>query len=217
MKNVFFVLISLFIMTACEPGVYFEEPQPIDGKTEKKFNRKYIGKYKSSSTKGAFLEITKTNIITEHFWKEQYTIDGIDTMPNFEWKGDDLFHYGEAQKFTQNGDTIILDKYTKEVVFDVNEDILKSYKKMYFLNEKHSSGWNVKKLMLNSKKNVVVSKISSKDEIDNLEQITTVEAVMHDDTSTAVDYYKVKPTDDEFDDILNGSFFTVEDVYIRIE
>ncbi|MFK7947618.1 MAG: hypothetical protein AB8G11_08515 [Saprospiraceae bacterium] len=217
MKNVFFVFVCLFIMTACEPGVYFEDPQPIDGKTEKKFDRKYIGKYKSSSNNGAFLEITKSNIITEYFWKEEYTKDGIDTMPNFEWKGDELYHYDESQKYTRRGDTIIIDKYSKKIVFDVKDDILKSYKKMYFLNQEYDSGWNVKKLVLNSKKNLVLSKISSSDEIEHLEQVTTVETVMHSDTSESVDYYKVKPTDNEFDDIIDGSFFTVEDVYTRID
>lgn len=217
MKNVFFVFVSLLLITACEPGVYFEDPQPIDGKTEKRFNNQFIGKYKSSSTQGAFLEITKTDIITEYFWKEEYTTNGIDTMPNFEWKGDKLYRYGELQKYTRNGDTIIIDKYSKEIIFDIKDDILKKYKKMYFLNQKYDNGWKVQKLMLNSKKNLVLSKISSSDEITNLEQVTTVETVMHDDTSGNVDYYKVKPTDDEFDDILNGSFFTVEDVYIRIE
>lgn len=218
MKNVFFVLISLFILTACEPGIYFEDPQPIDGKTQKKFNNKYIGKYKSSSTKGAFLEITKSSIITEYFWKEEYTTTSIDTMPSFEWKNDKLYYFNEPQKFTQKGDTIIIDKYSKDVVFEIGEsNLLKSYKKMYFLNTEYDYGWKVKKLMLDSKNNLVISKISSNDEIEHLEQVTTVETVMHDDTSGSVDYYKVKPADDEFDDIINGSFFKVEDIYMRIK
>lgn len=217
MKNVFFVLVSLLIITACEPEVYFEEPQPVDGKTEKKFSKKYIGQYKSSSTQGAFLEITKSNIITEYFWKEQYTTDGIDTMPNFEWKGEQLYRYDKPQKYTRKGDTIIIDKYSKEVVFDVKDDVLKNHKKMYFLNKEYNNGWNVQKLMLDSKRNLILSKISSSDEIEHLEQVTTVETVMYDDTSGNIDYYKVKPTDDEFEDMIDGSFFTVEDVYVRID
>jgi len=217
MKNIFFVLISLFILTACETEVYFETPQPINGKTEKKFHRKYIGKYKSSSTQGAFLEITKSNIITEYFWQEEYTTDGIDTMPNFEWKNDKLYRYDELQKYTRNGDTIIINQYSKEIIFDTKDDILKNYKKMYFLNKEYSDGWNVQKLMLDNKDNLILSKISSSAEIEQLEQVTTVETIMHNDTSSSVDYYKVKPNDKEFEDIINGDFFTAEDIYIKID
>ena len=218
MKNLLFVFAAVLSLTACEaPNVYFENPQPVDGKVERKFEDKYIGKYKSSSMQGVFLEVKKKSVISESFWIEKYLLNEIDSIAEFEWKGDDLYYRGELQKYLRQQDTIEIEKHSREVVFDLKDDVLKSYKDMYFLNQKDGDFWEVQKLMLDNKGNLILSEISSVDQMDKLGQVTTVDSVLQNDTSEMVDYYIVKPTDKEFDDIINGTFFTVEDVYVRIE
>lgn len=218
MKQLLFVLVVLSIMTACEQAnVYFESPQPADGKVEQKFDKKYIGKYKNSSYEGVFLEVQNQSITSEYFWKEKYISSEIDSIAAFEWKGEVLYYQGEPQKYIRQQDTIEVEKHSKEVIFDLKNGVLKSKNKAYFLNRQDGDFWEVQKLMLDSKGNLILSEISDIEEMNKLGQVTKVEPVLHNDSSQTVDYYVVKPTDREFEDIVNGTFFTVEDVYIRIE
>ena len=218
MKQLLFVLVFLSIMTACEQAnVYFESPQPADGKVEQKFDKKYIGKYKSGSYEGVFLEVQKQSITSEYFWKEKYLSSEIDSIAAFEWKGEALYFQGELQKYVRQEDTIEIEKHSKEVIFDLKHDLLKSKNNVYFLNRQDGDFWEVQKLILDSKGNLILSELSDVEEMDKLSQVTKVDSVLHNDSSETVDYYVVRPTDSEFDDIVNGTFFTVEDVYIRIE
>jgi hypothetical protein len=50
-----------------------------------------------------------------------------------------------------------------------------------------------------------------------LQQVTNIDSVMVDDTSNNVRYYKANPSEKEFEAIMNGSFFKVEEVYVRVK
>ena len=95
MKNLLIVFGFLMLFIACETPLYFEEPQPTNGKTEKKFNRKYIGRYQSTDDKGAFLDIEKDKITTEYFWTAKKTKYALDTLQSYEWKNDKLYYNGK--------------------------------------------------------------------------------------------------------------------------
>lgn len=218
MKNLLIMCGITFLFMACETPVYFEEPQPLKGKTANQFSKKYIGKYKSATKKGIFLEIQKTKILTERFWKRTLTKTALDTLSGYEWRNNDLYYYEKRQETTIKGDTVLIHKHSKDTYFTVDEThVLKSYKGSFFLNQEYLNGWEVQKLGFSSKNKLVLSEISSNDEIEHLQEVTEVDAVMYSDTSDNVKYYKLNPTDKEFDDILNEGIFTVEDIYIKIE
>lgn len=203
---------------ACETPIYFDEPQPTNGKTEKSFDKKYIGRYQSTSEKGAFLEIEKNKVFSEWFWEVEKTKAALDTLEGYVWKGNQLFYHDALQNTTIKGDTVIINGNSKEVLFTIGRNgVLKSYQKMYFFNTRFDGGWEVKKLHLTTYNKLILSEISTKEEIDFLQRVTDVDSVMVDDTSDNVRYYKVNPSEKEFEDIMNGSFFTVEDIYVRVK
>ncbi|MFT6149393.1 MAG: hypothetical protein ACJAUH_002084 [Saprospiraceae bacterium] len=50
-----------------------------------------------------------------------------------------------------------------------------------------------------------------------LNSLTEIDSIMVSDTSDNVKYYKANPTKSEFENILNGDFFTVEDIYVKVK
>jgi hypothetical protein len=218
MKHLLIVFGFLMLFIACETPIYFDEPQPTNGKTEKVFDKKYIGRYQSTSEKGAFLDIKKNKIIAEWFWEVEKTKAELDTLEGYVWKNDKLYYHDKLQNTTIKGDTVVINGNSKEVLFTIGKNgILKNYNNMYFLNNRFEGGWEVKKLHLNHQNKLILSEISTKEEMEYLQEITKVDSIMVDDTSQNIRYYKANPSEQEFEDIINGSFFTVEDVYIKIQ
>jgi hypothetical protein len=218
MKNLLVAFGFLMLFMACETPIYFDEPQPTNGKTEKGFDKKYIGRYQSTIEKGAFLDIEKDKVTGEWFWEVEKTKAALDTLDGYVWKGDALFYYDKLQNTTVKGDTVIINGNSTEVLFAIGKDgVLKKYQKMYFLNHRFNSGWEVKKLHLATNDKLILSEISTKEEMEYLQQVTNIDSVMVDDTSNNVHYYKANPSEKEFEAIMNGSFFKVEEVYVRVK
>ncbi len=217
MKNILIYFCFLIVLAACEPPVYFDSPQPSNGKVEQTFNKKYVGRYKSTTADGVFLEVSEEKVISERFWEVKQTRAAIDTLEGYKWRKDQLYYNNELQKITIKDDTIVIHGHSKKMIFEnQGNNVLKSYKGMFFLNEEYEPGWKVQKLHLTTKNKLILSRISSAEEIELMQELTEVDAVRQNDTS-GVQYYKVNPSEDEFNDILDGSFFTVEDIYIRVD
>jgi hypothetical protein len=70
---------------------------------------------------------------------------------------------------------------------------------------------------LSTNDELILSEISTKEEMEYLQQVTNIDSVMVDDTSNNVHYYKANPSEKEFEAIMNGSFFKVEEVYVRVK
>jgi hypothetical protein len=70
---------------------------------------------------------------------------------------------------------------------------------------------------LTTNNKLILSEISTKEEMEYLQQVTNIDSVMVDDTSNNVRYYKANPSEKEFEAIMNGSFFKVEEVYVRVK
>ena len=218
MKYLLIVFGFLMLFMACETPIYFDEPQPTNGKTEKSFDKKYIGRYQSTSEKGAFLDIEKDKVVGEWFWEVEKTKAELDTLEGYVWKNDKLYYNNKLQNTTIKGDTVIINGQSKEVLFLIGKNgVLKNYQNMYFLNNRFDGGWEVKKLHLSQNNKLILSEISTKEEMEYLQEITKVDSIMVDDTSKNIRYYKANPSEKEFEDIMNGSFFTVEDVYLKIK
>jgi len=218
MKQLLILFGFLMLFIACETPLYFEEPQPTNRKSEKKFDRKYLGQYQSASDKSTFLDIEKNKITVKRFWEVKRTKADLDTLGGYEWRNDKLYYSGKIQNTTIKGDTIIINGTSKEVIFKIDKNsVLKKYQKIYFLNENFRSGWEVKKLQLTNENKLILSKISTKEEIKYLNSLTEIDSIMVSDTSDNIKYYKANPTKSEFENILNGDFFTVEDIYVKVK
>jgi hypothetical protein len=214
--SVILILVATFI--ACETPIYFNEPQPSNGQELKQFPQTLLGRYQSATQSGRFLIVKKNKIISEWFWTTHLTRQEIDTLESYEWRGNALYHYNERQQYTEKGDSIIINGKGSEVTFEISkESVLKSHQGHFFLNEQFDGGWEVRKMYWNAESSrLLISKIRTKSELESLRTVTALDSVMLDDTSQQVRYYKVNPTESEFEDIANGSFFTVEDVYTKI-
>jgi hypothetical protein len=218
MKHLLIVFGCLMLFMACETPIYFDEPQPTNGKTKKSFDEKYIGRYQSTSEKGSFLDIEKDKVVGEWFWEVEKTKAALDTLEGYVWKNDKLYYNDKLQNTTIKGDTVVINGNSKEVLFTIGKNgVLKNYQKMYFLNNRFDGGWEVKKLHFSQNNKLILSEISTKEEMEYLQEITKVDSVMVDDTSKNVRYYKANPSEKEFEDIMNGSFFTVEDIYVKVK
>ena len=99
MKNILIYFCFLIVLAACEPPVYFDSPQPSNGKVEQTFNKKYVGRYKSTTADGVFLEVSEEKVISERFWEVKQTKSkGLGVFAKKEIKKGSL-NYGKNYRY----------------------------------------------------------------------------------------------------------------------
>lgn len=209
MKNLTILLLALLLISCREPLVQFSETQPENSRSLKFFPNKLIGNYYDSESE-IDLEITNSMIIKKSTLKDTFNVKVLSEVEVL--KGDTLVNTKTFEKtFVKKlNDTLFTNVLFKDTIFSINkENVLKKMKGYYFLNIKHSeNNWVVKKLYL---KNGLLNlnDISTKEEIEMLEEITETKK---DSSETFV----IKPTKKQFREFVKKNGFSKGEIFIKI-
>jgi len=221
MKKTSFIslIILLLAFSSCIQELNFEEPQPTENKNETKFKNKFRGEYLCIED-SSILVIDKNKITQNWDIETKLTKTQIDTISELELK--DGLLYIENNELPLNvdflGDTAVVSYKYKEIIFNISdEELLRYFKGIYFLNYKQSeNSWNVKTLSFNKDGFLTINKIyANEDEIKKIKDLTNIEETI-DDEGTIIDY-TVHPTRKELKEILKSNLFKEGKTFIKIK
>lgn len=204
---IFGILIGL-LFSGCEPPVLFNEPQPADTKSLSEFPGKLQGEY--LSTEGnALLKIDNRLILCIYDYDQKAHKNQLDSTIKI--TGDTLFNLSDSSKtFVRfEGDSLVAHYHSEDTLFYIsNQNVLKKFKGYYFLNFGDTTHWYVNKLFL-SKGILSINTISTKDEINNLREIT--------ETTSDTTSYNFKPTKKQFKEFIRQDGFKDSAHYVRLK
>ncbi len=203
----FGILIGLFF-SSCEPSVSFNEPQPTDTKRLNEFPRKLQGEYLNKDG-NPFLKISDKLILRIYDYGQKAHKNQLDTTVKI--IGDTLIDLSDSSKYfiRFEGDSVVILYHSEDTLFYIsNLNVLKKFKGYYFLNVGDANYWYVNKLYL-SKGILSINSISTKDEINNLREIT--------ETTSDTTSYNFKPTKTQFKKFIKQDGFKASEYYVRLK
>lgn len=203
--STFIILTSLF---ACQPPVTFIEPQPADTDNLSEFPKRLQGQYIS-------LEDNSTLKISDNLIQRIYDFDNkvhpnqLDSTTRL--SGDTIINLitNERNLIKRDGDSLINRVHYIDTLFQMNYDnVVRKFKGYYFLNTRYDkTSWEVKKIQL-LKGQLVISSISTKQDIENLVEIT--------ETATdTIPPYKFTATKKQFKKFIKNDGFRNSEIFVK--
>jgi len=205
------ILISLFSCNGGEPPVTFNEPQPPDTDNLSKFPDRLQGQYLSLENNSTLVIGDKLiqRIIDYDIKIHTSELSQLDS--NLRLSGDTIINLttNTREVVKRDGDSLVFNTNHVDTLFQMDYDnVVRKFKGYYFLNKRYDrEGWEVKKIEL-SKGKLVVSSISTKQDIDNLKKIT-------ESTQDTVAPYKFKTTKKEFKEFIKNEGFSDSETFIK--
>lgn len=201
-----FILVGLF---SCEPSVTFNEPQPVGKKALLEFPKSLTGEY-ISLTDSSTLKIQ--NQIIERIYDRNYKIAKSELDSNYKIVGDTLIDLTSNEKtdFVEIGDSLQIHIYNVDTLFQISDsDVLKKFKGYYFINSLYEEGrWEVRKVK-STKNQIIISSISTENEIKNLQEITEA-------PQDTIPPYSFKTSKKQFKEFLKQGGFAEEEIFVRV-
>lgn len=205
-------LISTFIiltsLSACEPPVTFDEPQPTDTDNLSKFPNRLQGQYLSLADNSTLLISDK---LIQRIYDYDYKLHPKQLDSTSRLVGDTVIDLktNERTLIKHDGDSLVTHIHYIDTLFLMNYDnVVRKFKGYYFLNTRYDKeSWEVKKIQL-SKGQLVISSISTKLDLDNLKEITET-------TLDTVPPYKFTATKKQFKKFLKADGFSDSETFIR--
>lgn len=217
MRNLFVIVLAVFLLlsqTACEM-VYFDQPQPVDGKLLSSFPKEYRGTWKHEQNT---LTIDKHSIKQTSFEIIKIAIAEADTSSSwlkkdkviYKFEGDHL-EYKAA--YTIVSDTIIIHKPQEFEEHSLGQNIiLKKVKKYLILNIKESNGmWQIVHIEKTKQGYILLKLLNNKKLVetigkDKLTELTSPELDLNSEESRDYYYTNLLTKDDIIELIEAGSF-----------
>lgn len=201
------ILSSLF---ACSEylSVTFDEPQPIDTDNLTKFPNRLQGNYIS-------LADTSILVIGDQLIQRIYDFD-LKIHPsqldsNQRLSGDTIINltFNTREIIKRDGDSLVTNIHHIDTLFQMDQgNVVRKFEGYYFLNKRYDDkGWEVKKIEL-SKGQLIVSSISTKQDIENLKTIT-------ESTKDTVAPYKFRTTKKQFLEFIKNEGFSDSETFVR--
>ena len=200
------ILTSLF---ACNhPLVTFNEPQPTDTDNLSKFPYSLQGQYLSIAD-------NSTLVIGEKLIQRIYDFD-LKIHPsqldsNSRLSGDTIINLttNTREVVKRDGDSLVTHIHYIDTLFLMDYDnVVRKFKGYYFLNKRYDKkSWEIKKIQL-SKGQLVVSSISTKQDIENLKAIT-------ESTQDTAAPYKFATTKKQFKEFIKNDGFSDSETFVR--
>ena len=200
------ILTSLF---ACNhPLVTFNEPQPTDTDNLSKFPYRLQGQYLSIAD-------NSTLVIGEKLIQRIYDFD-LKIHPsqldsNSRLSGDTIINLttNTREVVKRDGDSLVTHIHYIDTLFLMDYDnVVRKFKGYYFLNKRYDKkSWEIKKIQL-SKGQLVVSSISTKQDIENLKAIT-------ESTQDTAAPYKFATTKKQFKEFIKNDGFSDSETFVR--
>jgi hypothetical protein len=201
-------IIILTSLVACAPPVTFNEPQPTNTDNLSEFPNRLQGHYLSSADSSALIIDAKT---IQRIYDFDYTIHSSQIDSNSRLSGDTIINLttNTREIVQRDGDSLVTHINYIDTLFQIDYDnVVRKFKGFYFLNKRvDKESWEVKKIEL-SKGQLIVSSISSKEDIENLKTIT-------ESTQDTVAPYNFAATKKQFKEFVKNKGFTDSEKFIR--
>jgi hypothetical protein len=201
-------IIILTSLVACAPPVTFNEPQPTNTDNLSEFPNRLHRHYLSSADSSALIIDAKT---VQRIYDFDYKIHPSQIDSNSRLSGDTIINLttNTREIVKRDGDSLVTHINDIDTLFQIDYDnVVRKFKGFYFLNKRHDKdSWEVKKIEL-SKGQLIVSSISSKEDIENLKAIT-------ESTQDTVAPYNFAATKKQFKEFVKSKGFTDSEKFIR--
>jgi len=199
------ILTSLF---SCQPPVTFNEPQPTDTDNLSKFPNRLQGQYLSLADNSTLVIGDK---LIQRIYDFNQKIHPSQLDSNSRLSGDTIINLttNTREVVKRDGDSLVTHIHYIDTLFQMDYDnVVRKFKGYYFLNKRYDKeSWEVKKIEL-SKGQLVVSSISTKQDIENLKTIT-------ESTQDTVAPYKFATTKKQFKKFIKNDGFSDSETFVR--
>lgn len=207
--SLFSTIIILTGLYSCgEPPVTFNEPQPTDIKNISKFPDLMQGQYLSLADNSVLVIGAK---LIQRIYDFDQKIHPSQLDSNSRLSGDTIINLTTNTKevVKRDGDSLVTHIHYIDTLFQMDYDnVVRKFKGYYFLNKRYDKeSWEVKKIEL-SKGQLVVSNISTKQDIENLKTIT-------ESTQDTVAPYKFATTKKQFKEFIRNDGFSDRETFVR--
>ena len=201
-------IIILTSLVACAPPVTFDDPQPTNTDNLSEFPNRLQGHYLSSADSSALIIDVKT---VQRIYDFDYKIHPSQIDTNSRLSGDTIINLttNTREIVKRDGDSLVTHINYIDTLFQIDYDnVVRKFKGFYFLNKRlDKDSWEVKKIEL-SKGQLIVSSISSKEDIENLKAIT-------ESAQDTVAPYNFAATKKQFKQFVISKGFTDSEKFIR--
>ena len=204
-------LFTAFILTSffsCEPPVVFTEPQPTDIKNLADFPRRIHGKYLNQE-ENSIVTIREKLITKTYDYDYKFHLNQLDSNLSLLVNTFNNSKTNKKNNLIRDGDSLIAHVSYIDTLFQIDSDnVVRKYKGYYFLNTRFGdSNWEVKKIHL-TKNQLIIAKISSKQDIELLKEITT--------PNDTFPPYKFAPTRKQFKEFIKKRGFKDQEVLLKV-
>ena len=186
----------------------FNEPQPADTDNLAKFPDRLQGQYLSLANNSTLLIGDK---LIQRIYDFDQKIHSSQLDSNLRLTGDTIINLKNNSReiVKREGDSLITHIHYVDTLFQMDYDnVVRKFKGYYFLNKRYGKqSWEVKKIEL-SKGELIVSSISTKQDIENLKTIT-------ESTQDTVAPYKFSTTKKQFKEFIKNDGFSDSEKFIR--
>jgi len=201
-------LAGMTIMFSCEPKVTFKEPQPTNTENLSGFPKSLQGQYLSVED-GSILIID--NKLIQRIYDFDYKIHPNELDSTQQIMGDTVidFETNEKTPIRRDGDSLVIHVHSIDTLFQMDYDnVVRKFKGYFFLNIRWGKeSWEVKKMQF-KKGQLVVSRISTKEEIEKLKEITETQ-------QDTVPPYEFTVTKKQFKEFVKNDGFSNSEIFIK--
>ena len=200
---------GITMMFSCErPQVTFKEPQPTNTENISEFPKSLRGQYLSVED-GSILIIG--NKLMQRIYDFDYKIHPNELDSTQQIVGDTVidFEINEKIPIRRDGDSLVIHIHRIDTLFLMDYDnVVRKFKGYFFLNIRWGKeSWEVKKMQL-KKGQLIVSRISTKEEIENLKKITETQQ----DTVSSHEFTVKKK---QFKEFVKNEGFRNSEIFIK--
>ncbi|MCX6231225.1 MAG: hypothetical protein NTZ33_06745 [Bacteroidetes bacterium] len=206
--KIIILLFSFSCLFSCETPVTFSEPQPVGISNLSGFPKLIQGQY-ISFTDNSILSISENLMLRIYDFDEKIHKNQLDSTSRLIGNTIVDLTTNEKTHIKHEGDSLISHIHYIDTLFQIdNENVVKKFKGYYFLNKFYgNTSWEVKKLEL-SKGKLIISRISTKIEIENLKTIT-------ESSQDTIAPYKFTITKKQFKKFIKSDGFSDSEVFIK--
>lgn len=208
--KIIFALSILTSLVACETPVTFTEPQPPETDNLSSFPGRLKGVYLNLSDSST-LSINDKLIQRTYDFDYKIHLNQLDSTVRL--LGDTLINLetNEREIIKRDGDSLKIHIHNIDTIFQMDFDnVVRKFKGYYFLNTRYDkTSWAVEKMKL-SKGQLIISSISTKEDIENLKEITET-------TQDTLTNYNFTATKKQFKEFVKNDGFSDSEIFMKLK
>ena len=212
------ILISVVVLSSCEPKVLFENALPPDTKPLSTIPVEFQGVFYSECD-STVLHATSDVIYTDAYFQFVTTVTSVQEREECKITDQGFYLHGtkECAPFEYlNGDTILVKLHQKDTMFHISKgQVAKLYKGRLFLNSRDvNNNWMTSIVTPGEAGRLHWDLIDIPNKVDKIKKITSdYTSYKRSDDS---EIFVIKPTQIEFEKLLSKEYLTECDVFIPL-